>query len=507
MTKLFYTALFSFLFSQTAFADFTIHILSPWANDTSALRADSLRMSGNSEAGYYPGASMYPEGGGWFYYTYTTLVKTDDVYMNIADWIGPAAWQGNVSWSRALHSDSLFAPFPATTNELWIDLSDTLHPKIYAVPPHSKVIYFFNPWPDNSSQIAIDNRPPMKMQMRTDICGWYTCYFVGPPDSLDNVYFSDYFHTQKYASAGLVSWLVNTPPMDLRSALLNKDTVYILPSPYPYGPPLFSATFPGQTGDCGLRKVSGIFRDWKFDANNPMPPIHSFFDDPQGAQYQVGHGGRGMVQTTLQPPDYIPQLTPAAVASDTCPPVSSWYQTYTFPGTTRQNDTCIDLTLKKGDDGRWTFNSDEMGGFFPLDSFNDPNNIQYWDALDSNSIGAKKHNFHFSMEMHLQFVYYRSDNLVFDFCGDDDVWIFVNNHLAVDLGGLNNRATDTMIVNKRNDSLHLGLVDGQTYNMDIFYAERNPIGSNLIVQTTMNLSNSSTLFYNATVLGPGTPNT
>ena len=504
MTKLFYAALFSFLFCQTAFADFTIHILSPWANDTSALLADSLRMSGNSEAGYYPGASMYPEGGGWFYYTYTTLVKTDDVYMNIVDWIGPGAWQGGVSWSRTLHSDSLFAPFPATTNELWIDLSDTLHPKIYAVPPHSKVIYFFNPWPDNSSQIAIDNRPPMKMQMRTDICGWYTCYFVGPPDSLDNVYFSDYFHTQKYASTGLVSWLVNTPPMDLRSALLNKDTAYILPSPYPYGPPLLSATFPGQTGDCGLRKVSAKFRDWKFDANNPMPPIHSFFDDPMGAQYQVGHGGRGMVQTTLQPPDYIPQLTPAAVASDTCPPVSSWYQTDTFPNSGgRTNDTCIDLTLKKGDDGRWTFNSDDMDGFFPLDSFNDPNNIKYFDRINATDPTGRMRNFHFSMEMHLQFMYYRSDNLVFDFCGDDDVWIFVNNHLAVDLGGLNNRATDTMIVNKRNDSLHLGLVDGVIYNMDIFYAERNPVGSNLIIQTTMNLSNTSSLFYSATILGPG----
>ena len=143
------------------------------------------------------------------------------------------------------------------------------------------------------------------------------------------------------------------------------------------------------------------------------------------------------------------------------------------------------------------------GGFFPLDSFNDPNNIKYWDALDSNAIGAKKHNFHFSMEMHLQFVYYRGAGLVFDFCGDDDLWIFVNNRLAVDLGGLNNRVADTFDVDKRNDALGLGLVSGQTYNMDIFYAERNPVGSNLIIQTTMNLSNSSSLFYSATVLGPG----
>jgi hypothetical protein len=39
--------------------------------------------------------------------------------------------------------------------------------------------------------------------------------------------------------------------------------------------------------------------------------------------------------------------------------------------------------------------------------------------------------------------------------------------------------------------------------MDIFYAERNPIGSNLIIQTTMDLENSANLYYVASVLGPG----
>ena len=485
----------------SVFADFTIHVYNPWANDTSAARRDSLRMVGNAEVGYYPGSPMLSEGGGWFYYTYSTVLKTDWTDFNLVDWVGPAAWQGYVSYSHTFRIDSLFAQFPPSTNEIWIVVNDTNQPpQVYDVPPHGKVIYLFNPWPDNSCQISIDGRPPMKMQARTDICGWYACYYVGPPDSLYSVIFNDYFHSQTYTATGLVTGMVAGPPIDLRASLSLKDTVYVLPSPFPYGAPIPSATFPGQTGDCGLRKVSGIFRDWKFDANNPTPPNHSFFDQPIGSV----SGGKGMVDSTLQPPDYLPQLNAAAIASGIDPPVSSWYQTYTFPNMNgRQNDTCIDLTLKKGDDGRWTFNSDDMGGFFPLDSFNDPNNIQYWDALDSTTPGAKKHNFHFSMEMHLQFIYYQSANLVFDFCGDDDVWIFINDRLAVDLGGLNNRATDTMIVNQRNITNNLGLIDGHTYNMDIFYAERNPIGSNLIIQTTMNLSNSSTLFYNATVLGPG----
>ena len=483
---------------QTGFAQVTVHVLNPWRNDSCAGHRDSMLVQGfNNGNGVFNSAwanrPMTPEGGNWFYFTFASRTNS----FALVTYCGPATWQGWVSYKNGynFNIDSLLMRFPTGTNELWITIGDsTQPPQFYDKPLTSKAIYIFNPWPDNSSQISIDDRTPMKMQTRKDICGWYTCYYVGPVDSLYNVYFTDYFHTQKYTSSGLAAG----PPIDLRAALETKDTVYILPKPFPYGPPGLYSTFPGQTGDCGLRKVSGIFRDWKFDANNPTPPIHSFFNDPMGAQYQVGHGGKGMVQKTLQPPDYLPQLTPAAVASDTCPPVSSWYKTYTF-GNGRQNDTCIDLTLKKSDDGKWSFNSDDMGGFFPLDSFNDSNNIKYFDRTNPADPTGRMHNFHFSMEMHLQFIYYKNKGLEFDFKGDDDLWIFINNQLAVDLGGLNYLATDTLLV----DTLHIGLVDGQTYNMDIFYAERNPVGSNLIIQTTMDLENSANLYYVATVLGPG----
>ena len=43
------------------------------------------------------------------------------------------------------------------------------------------------------------------------------------------------------------------------------DTVYILPNPFPNGAPELSATFPGKTGECGFRRITGLFRDWKVD--------------------------------------------------------------------------------------------------------------------------------------------------------------------------------------------------------------------------------------------------
>jgi hypothetical protein len=114
------------LFGQCSFADFTIHVLNPWENDTSALLRDSLRMAGNNEVGYYPGTTMIPEGNGWFYYTY----KTETVSFEIVDWIGPAEFQGRVVYPKAFRLDSLFALFPATTNELWIATNDTSDPPV-----------------------------------------------------------------------------------------------------------------------------------------------------------------------------------------------------------------------------------------------------------------------------------------------------------------------------------------------------------------------------------------
>jgi hypothetical protein len=81
--------LFILLFTQLAMAEFTIHILNPWANDPSADRRDSLRILGNYEVGFYPGILMNSEGNGWFYYIFKTTVKTDSARFALVTWIGP----------------------------------------------------------------------------------------------------------------------------------------------------------------------------------------------------------------------------------------------------------------------------------------------------------------------------------------------------------------------------------------------------------------------------------
>jgi fibro-slime domain-containing protein len=331
------------------------------------------------------------------------------------------------------------------------------------------------------------------MNMRQDICGWYTFYYAAPIDSLISVQFTDYFHTGRYTMEGLKAGTKATgAPIDLRPYFIGgDDTAYILPQPFPLGPPVITGTFPGKTGECGVRKISGIFRDWKQDDI-------SFFNNPTGMN---GGGSVNMIQKQLTGPDYKPKkTTDASVSTKYADSLNTWFVTKKFANGT-DNDTCIDMTLLKGDDGLWTFDSDKLGGFFPLDSFNDSNNIKYLDRLDPKDPKGKMHNFHYTMEMHLQFVYHQGAGLEFDFRGDDDVWIFVNNNLAIDLGGLHENASDILQLDR--DRTKLGLVDGQTYSMDIFYCERNPIASNLLIKTTMDLHNSDDLYYKEKVLGSG----
>src|SRR5438045_8163294 len=49
---------------------------------------------------------------------------------------------------------------------------------------------------------------------------------------------------------------------------------------------------------------------------------------------------------------------------------------------------------------------------------------------------AKPHNFSFTTEIRYWFPYDSAKSYKLDFTGDDDVWMFVNKKLAVDIGGI-----------------------------------------------------------------------
>jgi fibro-slime domain-containing protein len=87
------------------------------------------------------------------------------------------------------------------------------------------------------------------------------------------------------------------------------------------------------------------------------------------------------------------------------------------------------------------------------------------------------HNYGFTYELHTDFEF--QANQVFTFTGDDDVWVFINNQLVIDLGGVHGASSASVNLNT------LGLSAGNNYHMAVFFAERHTTESNFRIDTNI----------------------
>ena len=88
---------------------------------------------------------------------------------------------------------------------------------------------------------------------------------------------------------------------------------------------------------------------------------------------------------------------------------------------------------------------------------------------------GRPHNYHFTMEMHTTFTY--EVGQTFSYTGDDDLFVFIDGQLVVDLGGVHPPESSSVNLDL------LGLTVGNDYAFDLFYAERQTPASTMRMET------------------------
>lgn len=174
----------------------------------------------------------------------------------------------------------------------------------------------------------------------------------------------------------------------------------------------------------------------------------------------------------------IPDYSPRAEYKSSYNP--EYTETVTYNGTikTDHDTSFINKVIKDSipftlaENGRYQFKDDD---FFPLDNRGFGNE---WNEHTPKDDPDADHNFSFTMELNWKFV--MREGLVFYFKGDDDVWVFINNKLQLDLGGIHKAEESTISL----DNIE-GLEIGKTYSLDVFYAERHSKESHILITSNI----------------------
>ncbi len=455
---------------------FTIYLLDPWVKDPA--RDSSCTYIQSGEPGWYPGSLMTNDYGDWLMYTFRSASTTSNdriEFMNVIPSLNDqydkkVYYRGGSS--QILIKD-IFAGHENAT-EVWITVTDTTKPlQIQFVSPPCKVIRFFKPWDFGGAYIEIKGAGSFRMRGLGDYCGWLTNKYENVSKNISvrfmNSVDSLYYGAKGPGDAGYI---------DLSTIFAESDTAWILGNAD--GPPDLSYIFPGKLGDCSSLRLASKLRD--IDTAHPgfnKDVCHSW----------VGQGiWAGLVKNRLGP-DGKPVLNDTVQ----CLQKIDWFDAEHFSnGYT--NEKCYNLVLHKNDEGLYEYDTNE---FFPLDSFKylDNNNTI---PNPNNNLGnsTSGHNISFSMETGAEFEYRKGQK--FYFRGDDDVWVYIDSQLVVDLGGIHAPAEGGV------DLDTLGLTPGKTYSFKLFFCERNCCGSSFRMVTSLNLRTSSKLYHTDTTLAPGT---
>ena len=264
------------------------------------------------------------------------------------------------------------------------------------------------------------------------------------------------------SASGLIQWTPTTEQTGTHSIAVRvqdqgglfdiQNFTIVVPTPLVNHPPTITSV---PVSTCPVTQTPEAVSSITIDAT-----IRDFLDSHPDFEKGISGVVKGLVQNTLGP-DKNPIFAGAngAGAISSASSFSQWYAD--VPGINTSTSLPLTLTETSPASGIYSFVSNS---FFPIDG-----------QLFGNQ--GRSHNYHFALELHARFTYRGGE--IFNFTGDDDVWVFINNTLAVDLGGVHGPSDGSVNL----DSLNL--IPGKTYPFDFFFAERHTVGSNFLLQTSI----------------------
>lgn len=460
-----------------------VFVLNPWGHTVPRIMKNNNEYKMNED----------PTNCGWFYKAF----DPDD--------LGNAIFKqalGSVTFGatglNSLDSIDLSAVL-ASSDTVWIAMgadgipiySDSDPGIIGKCSDRKRTIFFVNPWegtvPKMQTQSGTFDLTPHPDE---DICGWYYKTFTS--ESIDSAIFiqakgSDTFGADGLGSSNYFKW---------DTAFTNSDTVYVYADKFgiDISPKLVSKYPVGVLGQCRNDKLAVMIFDQARDMIDFVGPSWTTKALNCGASYT------GMVKTQLGT-DGLPDKTDnLACWTNNSTDIKDWFipkSETTSSGVNYTNASCYDLPLEMDADGFWVSDFDEtspLGGLFPNEAgeYIDVDGNIFVDKTSPfytsypNNAGDNR-NYLFNMHINATFKYVLGQT--FDFRGDDDVWVYINDQLVVDLGGTHEPLEGAVNLD------NLGLVEDSVYSFHIFYSERSPTGANFKMKTSINLKTERTLLY------------
>jgi fibro-slime domain-containing protein len=449
------------LSTGSVFSQITVHVLNPWANDANR----KLYYIRGQEPGNDMGTLLTadPARPGWLQYTFRTTTALSNNEISIASPI-PTIYDPRAN--RIIipigSLASLMADNP-DAKDVWITFTPLNKiDKVTYTAPTLKLIYFFNPWNIGVPWINIKTTN-YRMFADGNNCGWFKYPFYDDIADL-SVYFMNSISKIKYGATGMNA----TTNIPIANELNAHDSVWIYPISLPNGAPQFVYKYPSIRGDCNPILLATTIRDKK---------------DKEDGFNMVDN--KAVVKNMVMPKldrEGKPIPGPAATVNNGATNLDKWFRPISY-GNGFTNEYCWNMELKKNENGMFEFNDTS---FYPADSMRllynaagaTMNNPNYNLLLGTDK---RMHNQSFTMELECYFEYQGGEK--FYFTGDDDVWVFIDSTLRIDLGGTHEARLGSDSVSLDN----LGLTKGKMYNFKMFFCERYCCGSNCKIITSINL--------------------